>query len=339
MNSGAELKLKLICERLRLDHNAVFPEKPRRGRKNEKQAQFPIPIRSSRLTALRKKYKRFAGSLCKHSQWTELYIKQEVCARSFRGDRGYIYQLRDLNTDLHFLLTCEYVKSIDTLGLLGKLTEDGAFGAYVVRGRTGEKLSRDLLDSILEIYFLERTLSISCRKRLSILDIGAGYGRFAHRLAEAFPTVRAYCVDAIPESMIIAQKYIKFRRLIGRVKVIPLDECGRCLMTCKIDIAVNIHSFSECPLKAIVSWLDLIARHHIAYLMIVPHAGHVGDMKTGYHGGTKLYSMERNGARLDYFPELIARGFRLLKSDPKYLEPIMQIHGVSPTHHYLFKGP
>ena len=55
------------------------------------------------------------------------------------------------------------------------------------------------------------------------------------------------------------------------------------------------------------------------------------------NGGTRLLSLEADERRLDYGPALRAHGYRLVDSEPKYLDPIVQKHGISATHHYLFE--
>jgi putative sugar O-methyltransferase len=130
-----------------------------------------------------------------------------------------------------------------------RLDEDGLFGAYTF-DFNGEKLvSRDLLDSILEINFLDRHLGLARREGFNLLDVGAGYGRLAHRLATAFPgTMRIYCTDAVSESTFLCEYYLRFRGLADRTEVVPLDEIEARLRTVRIDVATNIHSFSECPM-------------------------------------------------------------------------------------------
>jgi hypothetical protein len=49
---------------------------------------------------------------------------------------------------------------------------------------------------------------------------------------------------------------LRYRKAIGNTEVVALDEIERSLATKKIDIAVNIHSFPECRLKAIEWWVS-----------------------------------------------------------------------------------
>ena len=87
-------------------------------------------------------------------------------------------------------------------GLLPQLVEDGAFGAPIFDFPGRPPVSRDLLDSVNELLYLDRKLDIVDRSELRVLDIGAGYGRLAHRMAQLVPGLADYaCVDAIPESI------------------------------------------------------------------------------------------------------------------------------------------
>lgn len=77
-----------------------------------------------------------------------------------------------------YALTMYYVRALDTLGLLDLLEEDGAYGACTFT-IDGKMVSRDLLDSIMEIYFLDRQLG-SQRSLIfasSILGLGTGAWR------------------------------------------------------------------------------------------------------------------------------------------------------------------
>ena len=67
----------------------------------------------------------------------------------FRGDSQYLFQGRG-TPEAAYALSADYAARHDALGLFETLEEDGAFGAltFPVDGRI---VSRDLLDSVLEI--------------------------------------------------------------------------------------------------------------------------------------------------------------------------------------------
>ena len=280
-----------------------------------------------RLVDLEQRYAKLRVAMADSSLWSKPYITAEVDLRRFRGELAYLWQRRDGNDDTSFRLTNAYVTTFDGLGLQARLTEDSAFGApnWTVDGRT---FTRDLLDSIVEISFLDRHLGIS-QRRLRVLDIGAGYGRLAHRLVQAFPgKVDVLCTDSVAVSTFLSEFYLRYRGASPQAAVVPLDALEEVLSRNPVDVAVNIHSFSECPRSAIEGWLDLLVRHRIPRLMVVPNAMD--------NGGTRLLSRETDGTWLDLMPLFRAKGFELVATEPKYLDPAVQVHGVSPTHHYLF---
>ena len=104
---------------------------------------------------------------------------------------------------------------------LPSLSEDGSFGA-VTKDVGGETMSRDLLDSMLEIKFLE-----DCGIDLDtsrVLDIGAGYGRLANRLMTAFPGIFVACADPITMSRFVCRRYLTSRGFPSTVPVLHPDQ-------------------------------------------------------------------------------------------------------------------
>ncbi|HJY77520.1 MAG TPA: putative sugar O-methyltransferase [Burkholderiales bacterium] len=246
--------------------------------------------------------------------------------RYFRGDNAYVWQVRDGLGELNYALTAYYVRSIDALGLLGRLEEDALFGAHLFEA-AGRQVSRDLLDSVLEIHFLERHLGLASRPGLNVLDIGAGYGRLAHRMARALPSLGSYlCVDAVAASTFLCEYYLRFRGVDDKARAVPLDRIEEALSGRRIDLALNIHSFPECTVEAIGWWLDLLRRHRVPQLMLVPNPAE--------HSGEKLIT--NSGAPIE--PLLAGRGYRLAAKAPKYGDPVVRRHGVQPTWHYLFQA-
>src|SRR5205807_8621153 len=92
--------------------------------------------------------------------WVEGSVRAQDLRYS-RGDNAYVWQLRGPNMDTGgYALATYCVKSVDALGLLGKLGEDDYFGNFTF-DIGGTLVSRDLLDSVLEIYFLDRHLGLA----------------------------------------------------------------------------------------------------------------------------------------------------------------------------------
>ena len=289
------------------------------------EAQNYLQENNPKLQDLQARYANFNGKNTSQSIWTDVHVKPQDISY-FRGDNAYVWQLRGQNmSTIGYALSTFYVKSIDKLKLFERLEEDESFGIFTFR-ICNQLVSRDLLDSIMEMYFLEKHLEISRSKDLNILDIGAGYGRLAYQMVTAFPNIQNYlCTDGIAVSSFISEYYLRFRKIEDRAKVIPLDEIENSLMNKAINIAVNVHSFSECSLASIDWWVSLLKKHQVQYLMIVPNAYNNGGKLLQTHGG-------------EDFGEVIEKyGYRLLAKDPKYRDPVVQEYGINPTYYYLFE--
>jgi hypothetical protein len=271
--------------------------------------------------------RRYAGHpAADSSQWSRDYIRNTVDMRFFRANNSYVWQQWDSADPFRYGLTAYYTRLHDRLRLLERLDEDGLFGAerYDIDGMV---VSRDLLDSVTELTFLDEEVGLSARN-VTVLDIGAGYGRLAHRAITAFPNLTYICVDAVPLSTFLSSYYLGFRRATDRASVIPLDQITDTLPGKKIDVAVNIHSFGECPLDAIKWWLNLLAENDVQRLMIVPNTK------------DRLLSKERNAPRVEFRPLVEAAGFELVRKRPKYDDSeFMQrhgLHGPFPMFYFLF---
>ena len=81
---------------------------------------------------------------------------------------------------------------------------------------------------------------------------------------------RYFCVDAIPESTFVCDYYLNYRGVTDTAVTVPLDRLAD-LDREQIDLAVNIHSFSEMPLAAIDSWLGWLAGHGVGHLLLTPN--------------------------------------------------------------------
>lgn len=289
-----------------------------------------LQVANSELQSLRHRYVGLSDTIGTPTVWRPGHVRQQDLLY-FRGDNGYVWQFQDDNTPDKYLLTYLYLKTIDTLGLLDILAENGDYGVFTFpTGDTsrggGEKLvSRDLLDSVSELLFLDRALQISRRRSLTVLDIGAGYGRLAYHAEMAFDNIDTYyCIDAVPESTFVSSYYLA-KKGATRARVIPFDDQAE-LEAGTIDLAVNIHSFSECAIEAVDYWVSRCAKLGIEHLFIVPDRSAQGGQALRLVNGT------------DFTPLLGRYGYELSHAEPKYLNPEVQKFGVSPAWYYLFRA-
>lgn len=255
-----------------------------------------------RLVALRRAYARLDLPVVESSRWSRDAVDAFLDLRFFRGETLITWHYRETPevTERKYARLHDYVAAQDRLGLLERLGEDGAFGCwtYSFEGRT---VSRDLLESVNEINFLERSLRLSAREHLGVLDIGAGYGRLGHRMAAAIANLTDYCcVDAIPEATFVCEYYLGYRGVSPPARVVDLDRVRSELTPGSFDLAVNVHGFSEFTYAAIEWWLELLARLRVPNLLIVPNEP------------TELLSLERDGSRRDFAGLLEVSGYDLV---------------------------
>jgi hypothetical protein len=277
-----------------------------------------------KLIELLQRYRAFDSTVTIPFLWTDRHVRPDDIA-FFRGDNAWVWQVRGKNANiLAYAISAYYLESIDHLGLLDKLIEDDSFGnfTFTIGGR---QVSRDLLDSIAEIYFLDRHLGIASRRGLRVLDIGAGYGRLAHRMATALPGLEAFfCTDAVAVSTFVSDFYLRFRG-IEKARVIPLDEIENALRANPVDLATNIHSFSECRIEAIEWWARLLRQHRVKNLMVAPN----GE-------GERFGRLLTNDGQ-DFLPVLERHGYRTIHKEPKFVDPVVQEYGLQPTWYHLLE--
>lgn len=266
------------------------------------------------LEALRRRYAG-APQLPRSPRWSAASAARHAHLRHFRGESLFLWNLRDGEAAARdrYRTYAGYVAARDHAGLLGRLHEDGAFGCWTFPVDGLGTVSRDLLDSVNELLFLDRRLQVLGRPGLRVLDIGAGYGRLAHRFTAAAPGLADYCcVDAVPEATFLSRYYLGYRGCIPPARVVPFDEIDTALAPGHFDLAVNIHSFSECPLEAIRWWLQQLRRLRVPDLLIVPN------------DGERLLSTERDRSRRPFEPLMADAGYRRVHGEPVIDDPAVR---------------
>jgi hypothetical protein len=280
-----------------------------------------------RLRELREAYAALDLPVLTPSRWNDQAVGSFLDLRWFRGETLITWHYRESRriTQLKYFVYARYVRDRDPSGVLAELGEDGAFGCWTFSYPGHGRYSRDLLDSANELLYLERQLGLSDRARFSVLDIGAGYGRLAHRMASAYPGLSDYCcVDAIPESTFLSEYYLDHRGVSPPARVVPLHLVEHQLRPGSFDLAVNIHSFPECPYAAVEWWVGLLERLDVPRLLIVPNEP------------TELLTLEPDGSRRDFMPLLERAGYRLTHREPFFDDPAVQELLDLRDHFHLF---
>lgn len=291
-----------------------------------------------RLQELRERYAKVQLPIASHSVWRSRGRTKDtadvgwgtVDVRKFRSNSAYIFSyLRNdpFVSRLVYFIFADYVRRKDPAGLMGRLSEDGSFGCQTCEYPGIGRVSRDLLDSVLEINFLQKHLRVLERKDLRILDIGAGYGRMAYRMLTVNPELRSYtCVDAVPESTFLCEFYLRHRGLADKTLIVPMDQVEQHFAKADgYDLALNIHSFSECTYAAVEWWLSQIARLGVSYLMIIPNESE------------EFLATEPDMSKRDFYPLIEKLGYRLIAKEPVFDDPaVREVMNVK-DHMFLFE--
>ena len=281
-----------------------------------------------RLRELREAYAALDLPVVERSRWSEDAVESFLDLRHFRGESLFYWHYREIPriTALKYFVFMRYVRERDARGLLDRLEEDGSFGCWTYAYPGHGRFSRDLLESVNEIAFLERELRLTGRRSFGVLDIGAGYGRLARRMTETYPRLGDYCcVDAVPEATFLSEYYLRHYDCTPPARAARLDRLDTELEPRSFDLALNVHSWSECPLETVRWWVAQVERLEVPALLIVPNEP------------TELLSLEPDGARRDFMPLLEDAGYRLVKREPVIDDPAVRELLPLEDHFHLFE--
>ena len=222
-----------------------------------------------------------------------------------------------------YTVAYEYALSHDRLAALSKFSDDGAYGGLRFEVN-GQIVSSDTIDSCLQLNFIARHCGFTPADELMMVDIGAGWGRLVSRFLELFPRSFAYALDAVPFSSFCAHRYLKHRGHSDRARVGSRAKLEG-VQPGTLDIAVNIHSWSEAPLASIEEWLSRLDALRVPFLFFVPH-------------GVPAYTTEQSGPPKLIVPTILAHGWQTVAEEPKYGVSLQrQQNGLYPlAHYYLF---
>jgi hypothetical protein len=292
-----------------------------RGRRWVRRRLSPVPdLGDAEVRLLERRYRGHPAAA--HTHWSPERQRRGLNLPDYRSDNLYVWQRR-IPADA-WRLSWEYVVEHCRPDLVAWLHEDGSHGATTV-DLDGRVVSRDLVDSILELDFLaEHIPGFAGAARLRVLDIGAGYGRLADRATTAFPALDWRCVDAVPISTALCRHHL--RQVGSPASVVDLDRAHLEVPRGSVDLAVNVHSFNECSLATIGWWARFLAEREVPYLFVVPN-----DTQW-------LQSSEPDGTKADYEPVLADAGYRVTVVRDKYHhDPAVQDAGVYPERYVLLE--
>lgn len=282
--------------------------------RNPSQSDLNLIIRKC-STDLAEKYREL-GVAHAGGVWSERHLAN-FDVMKFRGDNVYVWQTRVFQ-EIHYFISYLYALKVDKLGLHNKLIEDGSFGVETFEFG-GKLVSRDLIDSIIEINYLEEKLRMSESDTFRILDIGAGYGRFAKRVQEGLNNIEVACIDAIPLSTCLSRMYLEGEIRDSKVTIHQLDSLAE-VQAGTINLAINIHSFSEMSLPSIESWVRFLVDKKIENIFIVPNGSNLA-----LNDGSDFEAIFK------------AAGYHIENADDKFRDPDFSRFGLYPSKYFLLK--
>ncbi len=97
-----------------------------------------------------------------------------------------------------------HVESKDSLGILKKIREPAVGNPFMIKYKN-RAITQDLCNSVLELYSITRNPDVN--QKLTIAEMGAGYGRLAYVFLKTFPK-STYCIIDIPIALYLAQEYL-----------------------------------------------------------------------------------------------------------------------------------
>lgn len=160
------------------------------------------------------------------------------------------------------------VREMPPTDLSGR-TRDAKFGARLVDTPAMGSVTRMYLDSCVEIDFLRRNLFSRVGSDLKVLDVGSGYGRLAVSLAPMVHSI--VCVDPVSISVDLCRWYLRTFPRGALATSIGIDEFAEEAPELKIDLAVNVHSWSECSTSQTARWVETLAGMGVPWLFTVVH--------------------------------------------------------------------
>jgi putative sugar O-methyltransferase len=160
-------------------------------------------------------------------------------------------------------LLWQYARRRDRLGVLS-LPEPHLGDPLPVHAH-GRLISQDLANTSLEVNAIARALD--GRRPLSILEVGAGYGRTAYALLTLFPETTYTVVDIEP-ALTISRWYLTSLFPDARLRFLHPGETAGLASGCA-DLVVSISSLQEMRRDQVARYLELfddVGRGGIVYL-------------------------------------------------------------------------
>ena len=174
---------------------------------------------------------------------------------------------------------------------LRNISNRNLLGEPITVTHNGEAVCLDYLQAVLELAFIDEHMVTN--EPLTVLEIGAGYGRTAHAIACNRP-LAAYWIIDLPGCLSLSKQYLKQvlpPDLFNRFHFVPVSEIQK-IKNHHFDLAVNIDSFAEMSRDTVRCYLDVIdqqCRHLYVKNPVCNNLARPADPTLGVIGRTKRY--------------------------------------------------
>ena len=153
----------------------------------------------------------------------------------------------------------------------------------------GEEICLDYLQAVFELEFIEKHIQLD---GLSILEIGAGYGRTCHGIMSNHK-VKSYTIIDLENCLELCKKHLKIVLEDTNFKKIDFILVGNAelLNNSNFDLCINIDSFAEMDAKVVGYYLDYINTYS-DYLYVKNPVGKYMDKSIDNHSqGSELVEL------------------------------------------------
>lgn len=170
----------------------------------------------------------------------------------------------------------KFVERIDTEGLLKILSEPRTGKPFEIF-MDGKLISQDLANSVMEYYSICEHFRVSKTEKVTICELGAGYGRNAYIFLNTFPNSKYIIID-IPPALYISQQYLSSifpnkrifnfrsfenfkeveRQFLDSDIIFLLPHQAKMLPEKSVDLFINISSLHEMKMAQIHEYFKLI---------------------------------------------------------------------------------
>ncbi len=124
----SQIRYGQLLHRLHIDETSLFAPTLNTSSVPADAREYLCP-ENPRLQDLIRRYRGLDHPVLKHSLWTDDYVGRQVDLQLFRGDLAYLYQFLDLNIEVNYFVTFQYLSALDELRIFDRIAEDSLSSA------------------------------------------------------------------------------------------------------------------------------------------------------------------------------------------------------------------